>query len=440
MAKSKSRKKKKSIQKVSIKPQNYIKKVGRKLPIFECWILDEWKTIKKTEVLVVRQKSNGDLVLGFYLVDLLCLGLKDSFFRIMDKYEYEETLEYMKKGAKQADAELIKCDPQLAFNVIYGAIEYAEDLGFSTPKDFRITEYLLDDVESIEFIDIEFGQNGKPHYESGPEDNVKYVLDTLNKNVGQENYTYTFHLDEDGFDGEFYKDKQHSVGIKEYLPQQLIDKKLKTLDEEGKTTFLLDVTLAEMIERKIDGDFSNFDMYYDEDEIYKEVLEEFRQAMLEMKKMEGEKSNSLSQELMDWTEKTVEWMFEKIREHSGVEFLLDKKFNPIITEFNKQDILEMSEKEFKKYEEELEFYMTEEGRFRKYMGGIALGIMGEKTNGFEPEILSEAIREEVEKEFEDSIRPIFEGNDNFKMMEEIYKEELQKVFDNYEKFRSFENN
>ena len=42
----------------------------------------------------------------------------------------------------------------------------------------------------IEFIDVEFGKDGKPVYAAGPNDNVAKIIKTLEKNVGDGNFEY----------------------------------------------------------------------------------------------------------------------------------------------------------------------------------------------------------------------------------------------------------
>lgn len=84
----------------------------------------------------------------------------------------------------------LKTDPDLVFNIIYGGIEYAEDLGFSSHKDFKVSEYLLPDVEDVPYIDVEFGRNGRPFFITDPRDNVGKIINTLNKTVGEGNYGF----------------------------------------------------------------------------------------------------------------------------------------------------------------------------------------------------------------------------------------------------------
>ena len=80
--------------------------------------------------------------------------------------------------------------PEYAQNLIYGAIEWAEDAGFEPPKAFNVLEYLLDDVEDIPYVDIKFGRDGKYFFAPGKDDDQKKIIETLNKNIGEGNYNY----------------------------------------------------------------------------------------------------------------------------------------------------------------------------------------------------------------------------------------------------------
>ena len=92
MSKSKKRKKNSKSQKIiPLKPHNYVQKIARKLPIHECIIDENWQEEGISNVLVSRKRKNGNFVLGSYLIDTFCLGLKDThYIHNIDFYEYEE--------------------------------------------------------------------------------------------------------------------------------------------------------------------------------------------------------------------------------------------------------------------------------------------------------------------------------------------------------------
>ena len=188
MAKSKKSRNKKKPQQVKLKPENYIRKHARKSPVYECLIDEQWRQTQFTPVIVSRQKAGGRLIGGVYIVDMQCLGLKNtSYYHDMDVFEYQEFVQRMAMGMNQ---HFVPIEPNLCFNVIYGAVEFAEDCGFPPHKDFAVTEYILDDVESIKFVEIPLGKDGKPFYFAGPYDDSRKILETLSKNVGPGNFDF----------------------------------------------------------------------------------------------------------------------------------------------------------------------------------------------------------------------------------------------------------
>ncbi len=212
-----SKKKKADPQKQEQSFSNYIIKNARKLEVFKCWKSDI--STGMGHFVVARQRKNGTLVVGVYLLDLNCLGLKDTFYS-----EFEDIYDLKKKflDSNIGVIDFEEIEPNFCFNYVYGAIEYAEDLGFKPHKDFKITEYILDDAEEIEFVDIEFGFNGRPLFVAGPNDNINSLMAILDKNIGRENYDYFLGAKNEELDG----DKEYSENIYE----ELID--LSNLNEE----------------------------------------------------------------------------------------------------------------------------------------------------------------------------------------------------------------
>lgn len=171
-----------------MKPENYIRKHARKSPVYECLIDEQWRQTQFTPVIVSRQKASGRLIVGVYVVDMQCLGLKNtSYYHDMEVFEYQEFVQRMANGM---DRHFVPIEPNLCFNIVYGAVEFAEDCGFPPHKDFFVTEYILDDVESVEYMEVPLGKDGKPFYFAGPYDNSRKILETLTKNVGHGNFNY----------------------------------------------------------------------------------------------------------------------------------------------------------------------------------------------------------------------------------------------------------
>ncbi len=175
-----------------LSPEKYIQKVARKLPISATLVSKDIFISGLGQIVVAREKKNDSLVVGIYMVDVFACGVKDSFFKIMDEQEFEKLLSL----TKNRNMELETKDPNYVFNLVYGAVEYAEDLGLEPHKSFALTSYILEDVEDIEYVNIEFGKDGKPLYIPGINENPARVLAILNKNIGEGNYEYTIALND----------------------------------------------------------------------------------------------------------------------------------------------------------------------------------------------------------------------------------------------------
>lgn len=201
---AKKKRKKAAPKPVRLKPENFVKKKARSIALHQCYINSDWQEGGMATVIVVRKMRNGNLIVGSYIVDVYCLGVKDTFFKTnLAEHQFEEEL--LPIYTERMGLDMVKIEPTLAFNIVYGAVEYAEDLGFEPHKDFKITEYILDDVESIDYMDIEFGKDGKPHYMSGPHDNIERIIAVLDKNVGSGNYHYAVHVD--GLEEEIFEEE-----------------------------------------------------------------------------------------------------------------------------------------------------------------------------------------------------------------------------------------
>ena len=183
-----------------LSPTTYIKTKTKDLPFGMCYSSYDDESKKNAfsglyTVIVSRIMPSGKLIIGMYLIDLFCLGVKNTVFRFaMTNQEFSEFIEMVENQERR---ELNEISSSMACNLVFGALDYAEQLGFRPEKDFIITKYILD--ENLVNEDIEnlvFGQNGKPAFIQGPYDSVKTILTTLNKNVGEGNYEFVMMLDE----------------------------------------------------------------------------------------------------------------------------------------------------------------------------------------------------------------------------------------------------
>lgn len=166
--------------------EKYIKNLARKLPIGKCYINKDWEKEGMADILITREKKNGELVVGVYLVDTYCLGVKDSFCcHDSNPDEINEIIKTKEIAHPMEEISYVE-----VHNLIYGAIEFAEEAGIDPDKSFKLSQYVLDeDDDSIELIEYDYGKDGKHFLIVGPDGKEKKYLDTLKKNLG-DNFHY----------------------------------------------------------------------------------------------------------------------------------------------------------------------------------------------------------------------------------------------------------
>jgi hypothetical protein len=168
---------------------------ARAFPVLECWISANWQKddLGLVQILLARQQPDDDICYGVYLVDKFCLGLKNTMANAgfsRARYQNEIFNKIFPKTAPQA------CPIELAHQMIYASIDYAEQFGFSPDKDFALTQFMLAPRGELEEpYQLTFGLNGKPFFVAGPFDNSARIVKQLEKTAGPGNYDYIATLD-----------------------------------------------------------------------------------------------------------------------------------------------------------------------------------------------------------------------------------------------------
>ena len=169
----------------NLSPEKYIRTKARQLPIDKCFINEGWNEFGLCTLIVSRKHTNNNLTFGVYLVDIFCLGLKDSLHYFnMSEIKFDDFVDTL---SEQND--MLEIEYPLAHNIIYGAIEFASDFEFKPNKSFLLTQYILEeDTDDIEFIEIPFGIDDKPAVFTTPDDPQTTVIKHLTKIVGEGNF------------------------------------------------------------------------------------------------------------------------------------------------------------------------------------------------------------------------------------------------------------
>jgi hypothetical protein len=144
-------------------------------------------------VLVARRHRFDKVSVCGYLADVYCLGVKNALGpEIHDEVGLHRFLptyfDAYPYGWQDAPIELAR-------HIVFGADDYARGLGFEPHADFARAAGHLGAWHGPSAIT--FGKNGKPFYVSGPRDNPRKVIATLERTVGPPpNYDYVLVLGE----------------------------------------------------------------------------------------------------------------------------------------------------------------------------------------------------------------------------------------------------
>ena len=162
-------------------------KNAKNYPLHECLIDKEWQDRGLAQILFSRRQPNNKLIFGVYLVDIYCLGLKNTYCHA--NFSLEEYQDLKNKAFKETI--LVPYPPGKVCKIIFGAIEYARRLGFKPQKDFDLSQFVLEGLP-IDNYDLtsEFGYKGKPLFIAGPDDDFNTIIKTLKKNVGEDNFDF----------------------------------------------------------------------------------------------------------------------------------------------------------------------------------------------------------------------------------------------------------
>ncbi len=180
-----------SIKPIKIIGPRYHLQHAREYPILGCWVMEGWQQEGITPVVVARQQESDKVVFTVCLVDLYCLGIKDAYANTdISLRKFHSELKNMCSGAPEP------CSIELAHEIIYGGMEYAERYGFKPHLDFtaQFCDQILDPSDTHPRTNnVVFGKDDKPFFVSGPYDDerrISSVISTLTRTAGKGNFDY----------------------------------------------------------------------------------------------------------------------------------------------------------------------------------------------------------------------------------------------------------
>lgn len=137
-------------------------------------------------VTITRLKGYNHFWVCTYLIDYLCLGVKDTMGpRAVERQRYRQFLDTGYQAFPEGFREISIAQAQA---IVFGAVEYAASIGFEPSPEFEQTVYHLGNWPGQPQLD--FGYQGKPFYINGPFDNVRQIIRALEVKVGRGKFDY----------------------------------------------------------------------------------------------------------------------------------------------------------------------------------------------------------------------------------------------------------
>lgn len=174
----------------SFSPEKYLRTRVRALPLGKCYKFYDETECGEIIIVVSRIHPDGDITYAAYLLDLYCVGVKNTMWNF---HQSENTVKEMLAEFSMENDCMDEIPYVEAHNWVYGAMEFALEAGIDPCKEFSLTRYVLEeDNEDVELIEYEFGHNGRHFLIADSRQEAAHYIAALNSNLGEGNYDFSF--------------------------------------------------------------------------------------------------------------------------------------------------------------------------------------------------------------------------------------------------------
>jgi hypothetical protein len=132
-------------------------KRASEFPVYECLVNSDWQKEGLAQIAVVRKMPNLKYLAAVYLVDLYCLGVKNTFADTRLKYEDVRVL------LSRLPMDMADTAYEDARSIILGGIEFAAKFGFKAHEDWSTSRFMIENDRDFE-RKFSFGKDGNPFY------------------------------------------------------------------------------------------------------------------------------------------------------------------------------------------------------------------------------------------------------------------------------------
>jgi hypothetical protein len=164
--------------------------LATRYPPLHSWIAEDVWDQGIGQVLLSRALPDGRVAIAVFLVDAYCLGVKDAFGRILNRSEYNHSIQHeMRDHCRARDY-----SPEAVRKFVEGAVTYAAELGIQPHADYATAKILFGDIDASKATEeFEYGKDGKPFFIAGPHDTpqrCEHIIQTLLRHCGEGNFDF----------------------------------------------------------------------------------------------------------------------------------------------------------------------------------------------------------------------------------------------------------
>ncbi len=156
-------------------------------PIDECLIQEGLLEAGGGMLVLTRRPVAGRLAMSTFLLDTLCLGVKNAFFVEDEASQIDETIDAMDLAAP-----LRAVDPAFVRKLLHDLTAWSRSIGIAPHQDYAEAEALFGDVSAAACSEVfEFGFEGRPLLVPGPEDTpaeIRHWTGRLRRTLGDEGF------------------------------------------------------------------------------------------------------------------------------------------------------------------------------------------------------------------------------------------------------------
>jgi hypothetical protein len=178
-----------------------------------------------------RRLGPDRLVLATFLLDVWCLGVKDTYFSELNEQEAEATLQAHDSASPFQDT-----DPSYLRAMLHQLVAWSREQGIEPQADYQKIEALFGNIRPQPDARFAFGRDGRPVYSPGPTDTpaqIRRRIELLRRRLGDDGFDVeTPDVDEGDYDPEVPPEPKSWLEMDETERLALVEAYHANMDED----------------------------------------------------------------------------------------------------------------------------------------------------------------------------------------------------------------